>query len=66
LIIAANFVITGNEIRALLYELLTNGVSYVLAKCESDFVNIDALGMADVEFYSAATKQQPSRACRRG
>lgn len=57
LIIAANFVITSNEIRALQYELLTNNVSYILAKSESDFDTIDSLGMTDVEFYTEATKQ---------
>jgi len=57
LIISANFIITSKQISALQYELLTDNVSYVLEKTESDYATIDALGMAEVEFYRQATQK---------
>jgi two-component system cell cycle sensor histidine kinase/response regulator CckA len=52
-----NFIITGEKIKALQYDLLINNVSYILSKSQSGNETISALGMGDVAFYRDATKQ---------
>lgn len=54
---SVNFIITGDKVKALQYELLTNNVGYILSKSESGDKTISALGMGDVAFYLDATKQ---------
>jgi PAS domain S-box-containing protein len=56
LIIILNALITSNKIAALEIELLTTNVNNIIAQSESGYRTIHALGMAEVTFYSAATK----------
>lgn len=58
LIIGSNFFITRNKISDLQYELLENNVKQVISRCEFDYKTINALGMAEVEFYKDATKRE--------
>jgi len=57
LITATTFIITANKISSLQYQLLDDDVGHIIARIESDYKTIDALGMANVAFYSDATKK---------
>jgi diguanylate cyclase (GGDEF)-like protein/PAS domain S-box-containing protein len=57
LIIASNFFITKDKIEDLQYELLVSNVSQVVSRSEFDYKTLDALGMANVGFYQAATQK---------
>ena len=40
------------------YELLNNNLSYILDKCETEYLIIKALSMENVVYYRDATKKQ--------
>ncbi|KPA09909.1 multi-sensor hybrid histidine kinase [Candidatus Magnetomorum sp. HK-1] len=57
-VIMATFIITSNKIRDMEYELLNNNLSYILDKCETEYLIIKALSMENVVYYRDATKKQ--------
>jgi PAS domain S-box-containing protein len=57
-IVAANFLFTSRQVTALEYALLTNTVNNFVGRINASVKAMDALGMANVEFYQSATKKQ--------
>jgi len=55
---AVTFIVTGNRIGDMEYDLLNNNVNHILSKCEIEHNVIKALGMENVDYYREATIQQ--------